>query len=1132
MIRWLLYRFLPYYIVLTALLALVLLLISETGLQWLWKQAQPHLPPNISVERVSGRLIGRIQLDGFRYSSDTLDIQTQQAWVDWSPAALLRGRVHLNEVAVVGMQVETRSSTQEQAASARPEQLPQLPDVVLNALRLREIRYSHNGQPLFHVKQGRAEAQLIEQAISLNVLDLDMSEYGRWQAQLAANIQATAIQVDELMVQGEQAPRLYLAAHATCPWPTLACDANLSWAHLRWPLDTNAWASPSGEAKLALVDKQAHMLIDAELSGEQIPESRLFVTLRSPDTQGEWSLQGQWEQSAASSGTAEVNLDLSYAVARQTFRGALDLSSLDLAAWAQTWPSSLDGRIELNGDLKDGLTLKLPTVALNGSVRRQALKLKGSGRFNSAQDWAAERLDLRWGENQLSGQIQRGRRWKGQLTLAAPDLAKLDHQLGGQLSADLSISGQRKLPDLKWTLAGQQLRFGTFNLSEVQSRGQISTAVVQLSLAASGLNGPGLDVQRLTLDSQGDLNQARSRIELEELRGQAELSVNSNWNVQEQALRLELVEGQALFGLAPRPPGLSWHLQQNANLSWSKSSGLELNKQCWQSRAASACLEARWDTQLASAQVSLDGYNLKRLRRVLPSGSQIAGDVRFNAELKPSTLAKPDAQLSLSTSDIEISSTHNADDLPILTLLPGSLSADAADGAINARWNFPLSLDQGRPGGLRGTLAVSPQRELDGRLSVDFDDLSVLSSFIPEVVSAQGQLVGELNVAGPLATPQLGGELELSNGEISLDTPNIQLKQTLLSLRGNGGKQLQLQAQAQSGDGQLNVDGEIDWSGLKPQVNARIRGEDFLAVDIPEAQVEVSPDLTLALSPPRLELSGRITVPRAELRPRDLSRRGAIAPDADQIIVGEDATTRAGLQVHSEIELVLGKAVNFEGLGLTTRLDGRLKTRMRPGRAATGEGDLRLKDGRYKAYGQNLKIETGRLIFSGGPLTEPGLDIKAYRQATSEIRAGVIVRGPLAKPEVSLYSNPSMRETDQLSYLVLGRAAESSNENDQAMLNNAALALGLKGGDFLAKRFKGKLGLDEVSIGSQPGEQTSQASLVLGKYLSPDIYVSYGIGLFEPVYTFKLRYQLSSKWSLQTESGVESGGDLIYTIER
>jgi translocation and assembly module TamB len=56
---------------------------------------------------------------------------------------------------------------------------------------------------------------------------------------------------------------------------------------------------------------------------------------------------------------------------------------------------------------------------------------------------------------------------------------------------------------------------------------------------------------------------------------------------------------------------------------------------------------------------------------------------------------------------------------------------------------------------------------------------------------------------------------------------------------------------------------------------------------------------------------------------------------------------------------------------------------------------------------------------------------------------------------------------------------------------------------------------------------------VIGKYLSPDLYVSYGLGLFEPVSTVRLEYTLDENWKLSTESSTfSSGGDIIYTIER
>jgi len=55
---------------------------------------------------------------------------------------------------------------------------------------------------------------------------------------------------------------------------------------------------------------------------------------------------------------------------------------------------------------------------------------------------------------------------------------------------------------------------------------------------------------------------------------------------------------------------------------------------------------------------------------------------------------------------------------------------------------------------------------------------------------------------------------------------------------------------------------------------------------------------------------------------------------------------------------------------------------------------------------------------------------------------------------------------------------------------------------------------------------------MLGKYLAPHLYVMYGIGLFQPITTFRVRYIVSSKWTLQAESSTETGADVLYTLER
>ena len=55
---------------------------------------------------------------------------------------------------------------------------------------------------------------------------------------------------------------------------------------------------------------------------------------------------------------------------------------------------------------------------------------------------------------------------------------------------------------------------------------------------------------------------------------------------------------------------------------------------------------------------------------------------------------------------------------------------------------------------------------------------------------------------------------------------------------------------------------------------------------------------------------------------------------------------------------------------------------------------------------------------------------------------------------------------------------------------------------------------------------------MLGKYLSPRLYVSYGVSLTESINTIKMRYTLNDHWTIKTEAGKERAADLVFTIEK
>jgi translocation and assembly module TamB len=121
---------------------------------------------------------------------------------------------------------------------------------------------------------------------------------------------------------------------------------------------------------------------------------------------------------------------------------------------------------------------------------------------------------------------------------------------------------------------------------------------------------------------------------------------------------------------------------------------------------------------------------------------------------------------------------------------------------------------------------------------------------------------------------------------------------------------------------------------------------------------------------------------------------------------------------------------------------------------------------------------------------------------------------------------------------VLGRSLQEAPAGETSALSQAALAMGLRGGDFLARNIGERIGVDQFGIETGTGEAGAesdpmQAALVVGKYLSPRLYVSYGIGLFDPINVLRIQYTISDRWRIVTQSSSEAtGADIVYAVER
>ncbi len=348
----------------------------------------------------------------------------------------------------------------------------------------------------------------------------------------------------------------------------------------------------------------------------------------------------------------------------------------------------------------------------------------------------------------------------------------------------------------------------------------------------------------------------------------------------------------------------------------------------------------------------------------------------------------------------------------------------------------------------------------------------------------------------------------------------LKLRDGRISVKPDGAERFRLDGALSSGTGSLTFGGSATPA---PAFDLRIEGSDFLAADIPGARAEVSPRLLVTRDADFLAVTGDLRLPKAAI---DLQRLPGTArtreASPDVVILDAEVTAARAtvVPIRADVAILLGEDVKVTGYGLDAKVEGRLAVRERSGGATLASGEIRVSGG-YKAYGQDLTIRQGQLLYAATPLDDPRLAIVAVREVGS-VTAGLRVGGSARTPQISVFSDPAMGEANALSYLIAGKPldqiGQSQAEGDR--LQSAARQLGTAAGGLLAKNIGQRLGVDELGI--QESAALGGAALTVGQYLSPKLYLSYGLGLFEPGNVLTLRYRLSKELALEAEQANRS----------
>lgn len=427
--------------------------------------------------------------------------------------------------------------------------------------------------------------------------------------------------------------------------------------------------------------------------------------------------------------------------------------------------------------------------------------------------------------------------------------------------------------------------------------------------------------------------------------------------------------------------------------------------------------------------------------------------------------------------------------------------------------------------------------------------LRPLATWAPAGWRLNGQLQARAQIGGTLGAPRWSGWVQGEQLAISQSLLGVHLSegQLRIDLDGERARLTRFVASGGPQGGRVLADGEATL-GASPQLKLHVQAERFAALQRIDRRIVLSGDTQATVGADSLQVRGRVQIDEGLIDIGHASaptlgddvtvrRRPGAQPDDGDAASSDSgngngkSTGNGQRKVDADIALDLGQQLRLKGHGLDGLLVGQLQVST-PSNKPSIKGVVKLSQGTFAAYGQKLRIERSTITFTG-LIDNPRLDILAMRPQLptadeSDVRVGVRITGTALDPRIRLYSEPSLTETEQLSWLVLGRAPTGLGGADIGLLQSAAVAL-LSGDsrEGLTDKVIGLLGLDNLSV--RQSEGTVRDTVVnVGKQVSRHWYVGYERNLNATGGNWQLIYSLAQRFKLRAQAGEDNAVDLIW----
>ncbi|PDO86583.1 autotransporter assembly complex protein TamB [Kosakonia sacchari] len=816
-----------------------------------------------------------------------------------------------------------------------------------------------------------------------------------------------------------------------------------------------------------------------------------------------------------------------------SWRGELTLKDIDTAKAFPEWPSKLNGLIKTRGSLYGGSwQMEVPELKLSGNVKQNKVNVDGQLKGNSYLQWTIPGLHLELGKNSADIKGELGvKDLNLDATIDAPGLNNALPGLGGTAKGLVKIRGTVDAPQALADITANNLRWQDLSVARVRVEGDVKSSDQiggKLNVRVERIAQPGVNLSLVTLAADGNEQQHKLQLRVQGEPVSGQLNLAGSFDRQQQRWKGTLSDTRFATPVGP------WSINRPVTLDYrNQEQKIAIGPHCWLNPNAELCIPQTIDAGAEGrAVVNLNRFDLAMLKPFMPETTQASGVFSGKADVSWDTTKAglPQGEVTLAGRGVKVTQVVNDAPLPLAfdTL---NLNAKLRDNRADLGWLIRLT-NNGQFDGQVEVTDPQGRRNLGGNVNIRNFSLAMANAIFSRGEKAAGTLNASLRLGGNVQSPQLFGQLGLNELDIDGNFMPFDMQPSQLAMNFNGMSST-LQGVVRTGQGQINLSGDADWSQIDNwRARVAAKGSKVRITVPPMVRLDVSPDVVFEATPSLFTLDGNVDVPWARIVVHDLPE-SAVGVSSDEVMLNNDLQPEqpksASIPINSNLTVHVGNNVRLNAFGLKARLTGDLKVAQdKQGLGLNGQ--INIPEGRFHAYGQDLLVRKGELLFSGPP-DQPMLNIEAIRNPEStenDVIAGVRVTGTADEPKAEIFSDPAMSQQEALSYLLRGQGLESE-QSDSAAMTSMLIGLGVAQSGQVVGKIGETFGVSNLALDTQGVGDSSQ--VVVSGYVLPGLQVKYGVGIFDSLATLTLRYRLMPKLYLEAVSGVDQALDLLYQFE-